>query len=170
MLNNMNNHAVPTQESKFSEAIDRITSSKDKNELKTAIDDAVIAMKDYFDFQPLEKIKESVIAMNKNPEDMEIRSRFHENFDRFLYEGAVEDGRYVSSRTHKDDYYYAKKLRAKIIDENKISSQTEMVIVDMAVIAYFRYLRISSLQIQLVSQIASITGKDLQPKVNLLKQ
>lgn len=166
----MNKPVLPTNELKYFEAVNRITTSKSEDELKVAIEDAVVVMKDYFNSQPLENLKESAIAMNQNPGDKEIRSKFQENFESFLYATAIEDGRYMSFNAHEDDYYYAKKLRKKIIEENKITSQTEMIIVDMAVISYFRYLRISSVQVQLVSQIATLTGKDLQPKVNLLKQ
>lgn len=161
---------LPANESKYFEAFNRITTARNENELKVATQDAVTAMKDYFESKPLDDLKESAIALSKNLENQEVRDKFQENFDMYLYATAVEDGRYVSSQAHKDDYYYVKKLRAKIIEENKITSQTEMIIVDMAVISYFRYLRISNLQIRLVSQIGAVAGKDLQPKVNLLKQ
>ncbi len=166
----MNKPVLSNNEFKFFEAVDRITGSKSESELKVAIEDAVVAMKDHFDSKPLDELKDSAIAMNQNPGDMEIRGKFQKNFDRFLYATAIEDGGYVSSIVHKDDYYYAKKLRTQIIKENKTTSQTEMIIVDMAVTSYFRYLRISSLQIRLASQIGAVIGKDLQPKVNLLKQ
>ncbi len=166
----MNKPILSNNEDKYFEAFNRIISSKSEDELKTATQDAVIAMQDYFESKPLEQFKENAIAFAKDSDNQKLKDKFQISFDQYLYETAIEDGRYVSSKAHKDDYYYVKRLRTKIIEENRIEYQTEMAIVDMAVISYFRYLRISQAQIILATQLRLATDKYFQSKINLLKQ
>jgi len=122
-----------------------VREAKSQNELKTALQELVNQASTIEEDLEAEKLQQSILKLHESPEDKEQKianlvKSIH-NYSRF---DAIENGVYLESTLHDIDRSLARKLRNDLVQEHKVKSLSDNLLIDLLANAYFRAMRTSS--------------------------
>lgn len=147
-----------------------IAIAKDVEELNNAVSKGVTSFDEYVEVHKLEQLQESVKQFLENPGDQALQAQLTEDYEEISKITAVEKGKYVRASVHSIDQDYVLKLRQQLVNEHKVVSASEMLVVDIAVNSYFRSLRSSVICINLIQNQAGAVLSPEQTRTNLIKE
>lgn len=147
-----------------------IAKAKTQEELKRAVNKGITSFDEYFEFYKFEKLQDSVKQFLENSGDQALHEQLIKDFDYIRTATVIEKGKYVQFSVHSMDKEYVIKLREQLIGEYKASSMSEMLIIDMAINAYFRSLRVSVICINLIQNKDGVILSPEQNRTNLIKE
>lgn len=140
------------------------------DELKVASVKSINQFDDYFQIDKLNKLHEAAKNFLEHPEDQELQKQLHTELTQIAKITAIQKGKYIRSSVHSLDQDYVIDLRQKLVDEYKAYSTSEMLIVDLALNAYFRSMRCSSIYIAFVQNSNGTVRNNNQLHLNMMKE
>ena len=147
-----------------------IAQASDNSELKSAVDSFLFRVIHGQD-KSLRKMQNSVKKLFGNSsEDKKLLKEFIKNAEDYLAITAVENGLYLKSSIPKIHHKYVLPLRQNLINEYRASTFSELLIIDIAVNAYFRALSLASICNALVRDDEGVVSWKCQEKINLIKE
>lgn len=147
-----------------------IARAKTIEELRIAVAKSITSLDNYSEVDKYITYQESVKNFLNGSRDQALAEQVTKDFDEIIKRTAIETGKYVRTSVHSIDQSYILKLREQLVSEYKASSTSEMLIVDMAVNAYFRSLRASVIHINLIQNKDGVLLTPEQTRTNLLKE
>ncbi|MBI4226180.1 hypothetical protein HY612_03650 [Candidatus Roizmanbacteria bacterium] len=139
-------------------------------DLKWAIENSIARFQKQEDNRQLEKLKESTRKFLEKPSDEKLRYDFALYFNEASKLISVRNGNHLEDSVHNLDKPSVDEVRNNIIQEYRVQKLSEMLIVDLAVNAYFRSLRVSRAYIALVQNKDGSVSYGDQQKTNLIKE
>ena len=135
---------------------------------QTIRNDLIQALHD--DEEGYEKIREITIALRNDPDNLELKKKENAALLHFMLATALENGENLGNSVLPFDKSSALVIRKNLIAEFQATTSYELMMIDIAVNAYFSYLRLSTLYRGLVITNESKTIGVNQTTINLMKQ
>ncbi len=130
----------------------KISNNKDitsQSSLKQKIDDFINNFDNFHEVSQLETIDNILQQKTKLPNSTELSKDLLLAIEKYKY---VENGSCLKNSVHYSDRDYAKTVRKAIIEEYKVKSITDKMMVDLATASYFRSMRASSIYNTLIEE------------------
>lgn len=149
---------------------DIIAQASNSLELKSAVH-PILPKPENSQDELLKRIQGLIKKFLNNPRDKEdFLKQLQENLNKYLEMTAVENGLYLEFSIHKFDQKHVLPVRQNLIEEYKATTFSELLIIDLAINAYFRALRSGSIYNVLAQDKEGTISWPDQQKINLIKE
>jgi hypothetical protein len=158
---------IETQEDPL--GIKAIAEANNQGELIQAFEKAKIQFQKIFDGKALIELQEIAKEVESGLATEETNKRYIEKYQEVLMANAFVNGKVVEASVNVWHQNHVVKMRETLIIEHDAKSASELMIIDLAINAYFRSLHTSKIYSSLV-QGNDGTVRFEQSRVNLLKE
>ncbi len=170
----MKQNQIKTTNSEISKSddplgVDLIAHAENADELQKAFDVASTTFQETFDRQPLLKLQKIAKEIESGSMGEDAIKRFIDMFQEVAMIDGVANGKVVEGSVNNWHQNHVARLRKQLISEHQTQTASELMIIDLAINAYFRSLQASRIYSSLMQNKDGTVTYD-QIKVNLLKE
>ena len=159
--------------------IEEIAKASTVEELRAATGVVLDNLTRIDEISKLKKVQSIAKKLQMNPNDSKLLGEMNEAFIDAENKYSVKTGRYAwGSLTYQDEKYYLS-ARQDLIEEYQAKTPSELLVIDTALVAYFRYIRATKLFNSLIEdglgykdgdQVWINTVKELNKTINSASQ
>ena len=149
--------------------VDVIAHADGADELQKAFDVASATFQNTFDHQPLLKLQEIAKEIESGSMGEDAIKRFIDKFQEVTMIDGVANGKVVECSVNNWHQKHVIPLRKQLIFEHQAQTASELMIIDLAINAYFRSLQTSKIYSSLMQSKDGTVSFD-QIKINMLKE
>ncbi|HSV94795.1 MAG TPA: hypothetical protein VLH94_02370 [Spirochaetia bacterium] len=149
--------------------VDVIANADGADELQKAFDVASATFQNTFDHQPLLKLQEIAKEIESGSMGEDAIKRFIDKFQEVTMIDGVANGKVVEGSVNNWHQKHVIRLRKQLILEHEARTASELMIIDLAINAYFRSLQTSKVYSSLMQNKDGTVNYD-QLKINMLKE
>lgn len=149
---------------------DAIACASTLGELKSAIQGTLVKLSQFDEVMLLKELQSVASSLRKNPNSSRLQGELNEKFIKAQKKTAVRSGEYALGSVHYQDADYFQTVRQDFIDEYKATSASELLVIDMVVVAYFRYMRTTSAFNSFIEDNDGRREYESQTWINMMKE
>ncbi|OGK19963.1 hypothetical protein A3C23_04660 [Candidatus Roizmanbacteria bacterium RIFCSPHIGHO2_02_FULL_37_13b] len=150
--------------------LQKISNAVTQQEIDQAVENTTALFQNYFNTNHISTFKKVTSDFLKNPRDQEIKDKFYEELQNVVKRQGVKNGQMLKTTVHNFDEMYVEEARKSLVNEYKIATLSELMIVDLAINAYFRALRSASVYSILIQNKEGVINYGDQQKINMIKE
>ena len=149
---------------------DAIANASTLDELKSAIQGALVKLSQFDEVMLLKELQSVAKNIQKNPNNNRLQGELNEKFIKAQKKASVRNGEYALYSVHYQDADYLQSVRQDFVDEYKATSASELLVIDMVVVAYFRYMRTTSAFNSFIEDNDGRRDYESQTWINMMKE
>lgn len=149
--------------------VDLIANADGADELQKAFEIASTTFQETFNNQPLFELKEIAKEIESGSMGEDAIKRFIDKFQEVTMIDGVVNGKVVEGSVNNWHQKHVIRLRKQLISEHQAQSASELMIIDLAINAYFRSLQTLKIYSSLMQNKDGTVNYD-QIKINMLKE
>ncbi len=150
--------------------LQKISDAVTQEEIGKAVENTLTQFQDFFDTHHISTFKKLTSDFLINPQDEQAKDKFYEGVENALKRHGVKSGKLLKSSVHTWDEIYVDETRKNLVNEYKATSMSELMIIDLALNAYFRAQRSARVYSVLIQDKDGATAWGDQQRINMIKE
>lgn len=150
--------------------IEEIAQAKTLDGVKAAMQKGVASFVQFDELQLLQQLQETAQKLQKDPENTHLQESLHATFVRVQKNTSVQNGQYAWGQVHYLDVEYFYSVRQDLINEYRATTPSELLVIDTILVAYFRYMRVTSAFNSFVEDNNGNQEYSSQTWINMMKE
>lgn len=147
-----------------------ISKASSINELRSVIHKTLIDLAQVDEVIVLKELQAIAKKLQNSPRNSKLQGELDTKLAQVEKHSSVKTGEYAWSSIHYQDAPYFKTVRQDLAQEYQASTQSELLVIDMVVVAYFRYMRTTNAFNSFVEDNDGRREYESQTWINMMKE
>lgn len=149
------------------ESISKATSI---DQLRSVIYETLVKLAQFDEVVVLKELQSVAKSLQKSPNSQQLQAELDDKLTKLQKQSSVKTGAYAWSSVHYQDAEYFQTVRQDLATEHKATTQTELLVIDMVTVAYFRYMRTTNAFNSFVEDNDGRREYESQTWINMMKE